>query len=428
MQKKILTLILLIICSNILIYAQSDSTNYALRFRAGMQIGYAYPHNQYAKSLLSGDKLITGANIGIGWKAKGDSVNLSDEMFGRPTIEAGMLMLNYNHVTLHETNSTIFQDRKPSSIGQMITPYAMIRRPLLNTRRVDAGWAFTQGIGICTKPYDKDSNPENYFIGARFAILVGMGVYCDVHIDDNWSIGATALMHHYSNGRLDLPNYGINSFEAGLHATYTPNPDPSPRNPYGWSKNKYIPKDNYRNHFYVETTASWLPRVLLAEWHYTWNRVPTDHPRYRTGSFSYHHSLAFDAALMYQYSRKFASGLGIEYIYAPLGDDIKYWENLNGHDTALQKPHGLSIAAHHEAFYKNIGVHISIGYYMMHEPKQRNDQISPVYETAGIRYYLPLFQRNIFIGYNIRARATTADCFQFALGYKFGGNGRNEHK
>lgn len=41
-------------------------------------------------------------------------------------------------------------------------------------------------------------------------------------------------------------------------------------------------------------------------------------------------------------------------------------------------------------------------------------------ETAGVRYYLPVGDRRLYFGYNIRAHAITADAFQFSLGYALG--------
>lgn len=412
------TCIILFTLFSLSLHAQTDSTRYSHILRGEVSAGYAIPHNKYAAEILTAGKLTRAVNLSLGWKARGDSVSLSDEMYGRPVMSAGLLVMDYSKSPLHSFDNPPFPNSRPSTIGQVFTPYASVERTVLKTRRIEAGLNFIQGIGICTRPYDKQTNPENYFIGGRLSILAAFGAYCDVRIDDNWSVGATAELHHYSNGRLDFPNYGINSFEVGLNAKYNMNPDNKRRDIYAWRKMKNEVDDSFRRHLYTDISVSWMPRNLLCEYLYTWNNLPKDDPRYRTGRFSYHHSFAFDAALMYRYGRKLASGLGVEYIYAPLGDDVQYWENLNGYPTTYQKPHGFSIIAHHEAFYKHIGVHLSVGCYLKREPQQRNDQISPIFETIGLRYYLPVDNRRLFIGYNIRARATTADCFQFALGYK----------
>lgn len=402
--------------------AQGDSARYELQVGGGAMAGYAIPHNMYARDLLTGCRLITGYNVSMGWRARGEEASVSDELYGRPTIEGGLMVLDYQHVPLHNVGEKgYFPGREPSSIGQMITPYAAVSRPLFSTRDVELGFYSMQGIGICTHPYDLVKNPENEFVGARFAILISLGMYGKVRLSDHWNIGATAQFHHYSNGRLDFPNMGINSGEGGVQLIYSLNPEHVHRKPYDWVHRADSLKTKWGKHLYVDVNASWMPRVLLAEWLCKWYHTPKTDPDYRTGKFSYHHSVAFDASLMYRYSRKFASGIGVEYIYAPIGEDIKYWEDRTGSSNPLCSPHGLNVSLQHEAFYKNIGVHLSLGYYIKREPQQENDQISPVFETVGLRYYLPVCHRRLYIGYNIRARATTADCFQFSLGYRIGG-------
>lgn len=393
---------------------------YAMKAEGGMMAGYAIPHSKGARRILTGDKILTGGSVSLSWQAKGDSVSLSDEMFGRPAVGIGIDVTDYSHIPLHDYIKEYFADKAPSTIGKMITLLACAKRPLLNTRSIDAGLYFSQGIGFCTKPYDSETNPENSFVGARFALLVGLGMYGDVKIGRNWSVGASVVLHHYSNGRFDHPNLGINSVDAGIHATYTLNPDTVVHGAYEWQRIKRERNLKFDKHFYVDASVSWMPRALVAEHYYYWFHVPNNHPKYRTGSFRLHHSFALDAALMYHYGSKFASGLGLEVVHAPIGDEIQYYENLSKRDTPYQDPLGISIVAHHEAMYKNIGIHIGLGCYLKNEPQQAGDPDSPLFETAGIRYYLPVDHRRLYIGYNIRARVITADCFQFTMGYQIG--------
>lgn len=406
------------------VWAQSDSARYSLSVSGGMMYGYAIPHSEGARAVLTGDKMLNGYSVSVAWRAKGDSVSLSDEMFGRPAIGMGIDIMDYSRIPLHKTDKEEYPDREPSGMGQMITLLANVKRPLVSTQSIDAGLYFLQGIGFCTKPFDTRTNPENVFVGARLALLVGLGFYGDVRIGRHWAVGISAVLHHYSNGRLDHPNIGINSIDAGIHATYTLNPDTVVHRPYEWIGMKKERNLTFDKHLYVDASVSWMPRALVSEHYYYWYGVPKGHPKYRTGSFALHHSVAVDAALMYRYGHKFASGLGLEYVYAPIGSDIQYFETHHKKDTPYQSPHGFSIVAHHEAMYKNIGIHIGLGCYLINEPQQNGDPHSPVFETAGIRYYLPVDQRRLYIGYNIRARVITADCFQFTMGYQIGKRSR----
>lgn len=134
--------------------------------------------------LLKGSKTFQAYSLSIGWQAKDDSVSASDEMFGRPNIEAGMIIKDFHNVPFHSLANSLFENVQPSSARQMITPYASINRALLRNRFVEAGYYFSQGIGISTRPYDPETNPENSFIGSRFSILVGLGLYCNVKVYD----------------------------------------------------------------------------------------------------------------------------------------------------------------------------------------------------------------------------------------------------
>lgn len=399
--------------------AQSDSARYAVKVGGGFMKGYTVPHSPSAKSILSGNKILTGYSLNLSWQAKGDSVSLSDDMFGRPTLGIGIDITDYSSVPLHKKEPEEWPGREPSTMGQMITLLASAKRPIIKNSAVDAGLYFSQGIGICTKPYERTENPENYFVGARAALLVGLGFYGDVRLGRNWTLGAQAVLHHYSNGRFAHPNLGINSIDVGLHATYTINPDSVVHGAYEWPRIKKERHLEFDKHFYVDASVSLMPRALVSEHYYYWG-LPKEDPNFRNGKLKLHHSVAADVALMYRYGRKFASGLGVEYVYAPIGDDVQHWETLRGLDTPYQSPHGFNIVAHHEAMYKNIGIHIGFGYYLKHEPEQEGDPRSPVFETAGLRYYLPFDKRRMYIGYNIRARGITADCFQFTLGYRLG--------
>lgn len=399
----------------------ADSTRYHLQISGGGLYGYLYPHSEYVAALTTGSKRVFGGQAAIGWKGNGEHASESDILFGLPTLEAGLLVLDYTHSPLHNTSAkSYFPNREPSNAGQMITPYAAVSRALAYGSKAEFGYRMSQGIGICTRPYSYPSNPENELIGARLSIFVGMGFYGKIRLMDHLQLGLTAEMHHFSNGRLDMPNLGINSFEAGAQLIYSFDARGMREQTPRIKEIKDSLKSRHRKHFFTDVSLSWLPRVLSSEHRYSFYYRQPDDPEFRKGKYRLHSCTALNVALMYRYSPKFASGIGFEYIYAPIGDDIQHWENLQGLETSHASPHGCSIRLQHEAFYKNIGVNVSIGYYLKREPQQQNDRILPIYETAGIRYYLPVDHRRLYIGYNIRARAFTADCFQFALGYAIG--------
>lgn len=399
--------------------AEIDSTRNVISIAAGINEGYVLPHNEQVRQLLSAGKRATVVHIGCQWQARTQNATAADLSLGLPKFEGGILVTDFTKAPLHRTEGK-YLFPNPSSIGQMIVPYGSFYRPLLRSRRAEFGYRIEQGLGICTRPYDKHTNPENELVGGRFSIHVGLGLQSEFRITPEWSLGITANFHHYSNGRMDEPNIGVNVFDAGIRAVYTLNPDTCHLSSHRVRQLYRAQSRQHKKHLYLDINASLIPRVLLCEWNYQWFHAPVTDPRYRTGHFSYHNSAAIDAALMFSYSPKFSSGIGLEYIYAPIGDDILHWETLKGNkNITLQSPHGVSAVIHHETRYKNLAAHLTFGLYILHEPRFPYDTDLPFYDTAGVRYYLPFGNRSTYISYNIRAHGLTADAFQFGLGYSF---------
>lgn len=395
-------------------------------FVIGVNGGYVVPHNDVVSNLLTGKRLSSISRIGWSWKADAISASDDDVMYGLPRVEVGLLVSDFSQVPLHRNSSispnpweSPFFD-KSSSMGQMVTPYFSVNRALLRSRRVEFGYRIEQGVGISTNPYDKKKNPENEMIGSRYNIMAGLGFYLDCRLSSRWTVGLEGGIHHYSNGRTEEPNIGVNLVEIGLRAVYTIRRDTISSRPFEWYHTRRHDQLKYRKYFYFDVTGSLLPFAYLCEWQHTWYYTTPDDPRFRTGYFPKHYNAAIDAAFMYSYSPKYASGIGLEFLYSPTGKDIFYWESLNGTGKGkVQSDHGASVVLHHEARYKSFGVHLGLGVYLKREPHYAGDVDLPFYQTVGLRYYFPILNHRLFASYNIRAHALTADAFQLSLGYSF---------
>lgn len=345
------------------------------------------------------------------WKAKGDSVSIYDEMWGCPVIEGGLIIGDYHDVKLHRSNHEGVKDVAYSSgLGYMITPYAGFRRSLLRTNKFDAGYRFENGIGINTRPYDIDKNVENEMIGSRISVFIGMGIYASYRLSKHVSVGIDASFRHYSNGKLAQPNVGINTLDAGLRMTYTPQPDTMVHEIYAKGFNR-----GFRKHVYLDISAGWCPQTLLSDWTWEWLQTPEN----RSSSFNLHSAWAGNAAIMWQYSRKYASGFGFDYTYVPFTDAILASETRYGREQHYElSKHVLGLSLHHEAFYKDFSMHASIGYFLQKRlGTVVDDNQKPYYETIGIRWYMPFTGRQVYLGYNINACAIKANYFQFSMGY-----------
>lgn len=345
------------------------------------------------------------------WKAKGDSVSIDDEMWGRPTIEGGLMLGDLHRVKLHRDNHACVADVDYfSGLGYMITPFAAFRRSLTRSRRLDAGYKFENGIGITTRPYDAKTNVENEIIGSRISVFIGMGLYASWHVTDNVSLGVDATFRHYSNGKLNQPNVGINTVDVGVKATYTLQPDTVVRTPYSRGFNH-----GFKKYVYADVNVGWCPQTLLPDWNYEWNQLPEN----RRESFKCYNAWSASVAAMWRYSRKYASGIGVDYTYVPFTDAITTAENCLGQHAGYElSPHVLGVSLQHEAFYKNVSMRASIGYFLQKRLGYVADANQKrYYETIGLRWYLPFVKQQMYLGYNINACAIKANYFQFVVGY-----------
>jgi len=364
--------------------------------------------NDQAKWYIGNKDKLQFYGIYAGWRARGDSVKIIDDLWGRPEVGAGLLIGDYSHIPLHSDT----HDGAPaynSNIGQMITLYGMFRRDLVRTSHWSAGYKMENGLGICTHPYNLEDNIQNCFLGAPLSVFVGMGFYAQYHPTPRWSVGVDAGFRHYSNGRLAQPNAGINSVDVGLRVGYALRPDTMVRNPLRHAKDT-----TWRRHLYADFSAAWSPQTIYTQYSSDF-RYPAEQ---RRSHYKLYNGWTLRGAMMYHYRRKFASGIAIDYTYAPYIDDIRTADIDLGKTDGKYNKNILGIALAHEAFWHDFSIHMSLGYYLIHDQGTIvKEYEKPYFETVGLRYYLPVLNRRLYIGYDIKASAVRATCMQFAVGY-----------
>ena len=346
-----------------------------------------------------------------GWTATGDSVNVFDELWGRPTLEGGVMLGDFHRIRLHDATREPVRDvGYMSGLGTMITPYIAFRRPLLRSRRFEVGYKFENGVGISTRPYDMETNAENELIGSKVSVFFGLGVYGAWNVTKNLQVGIDAGFRHYSNGKLDQPNIGINTVDVGLRATYRIEPDTVVRRVYNVGIDK-----GWKRHLYADINVGWNPQTLLSDWIYDYMQEPADRRRH----YKSYNAWTLSGALMWRYCRKYASGIGLDYTYMPFMDDVEASEDrLQKKVDYKLSPHVLGISLHHETFYKNMSLYVSLGYFLQKRLGATFDANQKrYYETFGLRWYMPFLQKRGYISYHINACAIKANSLQFNVGF-----------
>lgn len=371
--------------------------------------GKLIPGDISGKELIKSKKL-TFYDINFQYRALPTDTNIYDKVFGFPGIEGGILLGDYSNIKLSENPDGPF-----SSIGIIAGAYGSFNRDIFNNGKWRLGYSLKNGIGICSKPYSPNDNYENLIIGSRWSLFFGTDVYTGIMVSPEWEITLSMGFKHFSNSALDRPNKGANSIDlmAGIRFY-----------PYNGKENNatiknyrlYYHEKNFKRKFFVDLNVGWNLKTIMQEWMVNYYKLDSDDPRFRSSHYKIYSALALSASGMYRYSRKFASGIGIDYSYTPYINAIKKADTERGATGYKYNKHSIGISLKHNVYYKNLAMNLSIGYYLKRDMGALGVLLDkPYYETVGLKYYIP-FLKHIYLGYNVKAHLLSADSMQFNLG------------
>jgi hypothetical protein len=80
------------------------------------------------------------------------------------------------------------------------------------------------GLGVVTKPYDRQTNPLNNMVGSYLNNNTSLRLGVALRVHKNLEIRPSATFNHYSNAASTLPNLGINIPTFQLSFCYMANP------------------------------------------------------------------------------------------------------------------------------------------------------------------------------------------------------------
>ncbi|MBQ6749263.1 MAG: acyloxyacyl hydrolase [Bacteroidaceae bacterium] len=375
---------------------------------------------------MRGEKLVKrgwGSNYGLyfDWQANplDTAISVYDRVFGFPTLEAGVQLLDYSHTRLH-TGDTPYQSR----VGYVWTAYVGFRRDIYRNRKWSFGYGLENGLTYCSRPYEAHSNLDNDMIGQHLSLYFGFGVYAGYRVTPQTELSIGLEYKHVSNGATDRPNKGSNSYGVTMRGRCDlnrPNGDRGLTFEQRLARLQAFNRKPFESFMYLDIDGSVGFRTLYEEWLLHRDYLPEGAPGYHDGKLGLHTVWSAELVPMFRYNQVHASGLGLEYTFAGYTPHSAMIEKEIGLEKNYShSKHVLGIAAHHEVFYKHLSLAMSLGTYLFRQHGWIQGESEPaIYETIGIRYY-PSFFRPFYIGYNVKANLGRAYDMEIKVGIHAG--------
>lgn len=383
----------------------------------GAAMGNVLPADRYQKQWVHGTKMYS---LQMGWRHR-TSPDETDDFaadYGYPEWALNLSWSDYSGVKMQKHPSPDWGQLIPvdyaSNMGQLFALYGSFSRPLQRYQRWNWGYSLETGLAYNSRPYSRRNNIDNELTGSHLLFYFGTGLYATLHLDEHWSARLDLGFRHVSNGAMDRPNKGANTFTPNLTLQYHLDETAD----FSTKKTYQVPA--FSPHTYYSAAFSLGGRTLLEEWVQTqYNTDPTD-PEYRREDFDFHPTYNLQLDAMRRYTRRWASGIGADFFYMPYVGKLREHNALYHPEARHHHRWSAGLALKHEAFYGRVSMYLHFGFYLFRRRGyyQTLDE-TPYYERIGVRYRLPFDQNHWSIAVGIKAHKTKADFSEVTLSRRF---------
>ena len=355
------------------------------------------------------------------------AISVYDRVFGFPVLEAGLQMIDYSHTRLH-TSDTPYLSR----LGYVWAAYVGFRRDIYRNRKWSFGYGLENGLAYCSRPYNGDTNLDNDMLGQHLSVFFGFGLHAGYRITREVEMSLGFEFKHASNGATARPNKGSNSYGLTLRTRCDlnrPESDEGLMVDQRLQRLQAFKREPFESYMYLDIDGTVGFRTLYEEWLLRRKYMKPGDSGYHAGGLGLHTVWSTNFTPMFRYNQVHASGIGLEYMFAGYLARSGQIEKLCGVEKDYRhSKHTLCISAHHEVYYKQLSLAMSLGTYLFRQHGWVGDFYEPIIiETVGIRYY-PKFFKPFYIGYNVKANLGKAYDMEVKVGLHAGHWKLKKHK
>ncbi len=333
----------------------------------------------YGKPIIYSDSLSTGlttpfqafqARLGV--QTHGKSV--FDGFYGFPEYGLGIF-----HANLHQ----------PDTLGNPWAAYGYFKAPIFRTKNFNFYYDFSIGMAWNFKKFDPITNNQNDLIGSALTAYFGLAFGVRYQINPRWAMDAGLDLIHFSNGKMQTPNKGMNLRSGHLAVDYGFNfPSAKPFDPAPFHKTKAAPFDKY----------------FVLDLGYAFGGKSTSE-NYGVGPIYLAWAAMLDVQRRYQ---KFGQyGLGLDYLF-----DSSIKQDYAS-EPSISKLMFLGIHASHELSYERVNFVTHLGTYLWKGTEAKGN----FYFRVGMKV---LIYQNWYMSLSLKTNnGFIADYIEWGLGKKF---------
>ncbi len=297
-----------------------------------------------------------------------------------------------------------------SYIANIYSLYGYMDRTLIRVNRFKFSYNFEAGLAFAPEPCHPVTNPYNEFVSCPIMLYIGFGFDLKYRPLKQLELGLGIGARHYSNGKMGMPNKGINMLGADFSARYYFSDLPK-----SYPKMGYVP---FKKHFYYHVGVGAGFQTSIQEWNIYY--INQSDPAQKKTDFKRYPKASLSADAMYRFSRRYGTGLGVDLFYTPHTNKLREWDEII-HNKDMRNttynPLSLGVSINQEVYYKNLALFIALGYYAYKEVGIE-ENISRFYQRGGFRIYFPRLG-NTYLGCAIKAhKFSLAEYLEFSLGVR----------
>lgn len=333
----------------------------------------------------------------------------------------GFPILNFGFSVARMSNFRFYDQTK---FPDLYSLYGSFERSLLRRKIISLGYLLDFGVTYNPGRYNPIKNPGNDWLSSPVMVYFGAGAFLKFHVGKRWELGADVMFRHFSNGRLALPNEAINGIGAGIFARYR-------LKDYDYTeyRNGTMKKPDFERGMQYVIALGGGVHTCMAEW-ITYVEKESDPAvkKEANSKLKAHPKFSISGDFMYRYSRRYATGIGLDVFYSSNMKELKESDiKLYGAERVAQSPGyspiSIGIAVVQEVYWNNFAIHVAVGAYPYRHKgvntnlEEKDRERGWHYEKAGFRYYFPKLG-NTFLGFAIKSHSIKAEYLEFSTGIR----------